>query len=59
MQCRRLYLIRHCESAGQHPDAPLTSIGCAQAVALADRLASLQIDLDAVAGFDAWHDLLP
>jgi 2,3-bisphosphoglycerate-dependent phosphoglycerate mutase len=41
---RGLYLIRHCESSAQHPDAPLTSIGRAQATALADRLASLPID---------------
>src|SRR5262245_14877295 len=41
---RALYLIRHCESSGQHADAPLTSVGHVQAGALADRLASLQID---------------
>jgi 2,3-bisphosphoglycerate-dependent phosphoglycerate mutase len=39
-----LYLIRHCASVGQHPDAPLSGQGRAQAMALADRLADRQID---------------
>lgn len=37
-------LIRHCESSGQHPEAPLTDTGCAQALELAERLAELPID---------------
>jgi 2,3-bisphosphoglycerate-dependent phosphoglycerate mutase len=37
-------LIRHCESSGQHPEAPLTAAGRAQAVELAERLAELPID---------------
>ena len=42
---RRLLLIRHCESTGLQPDAPLTARGEAQARALADRLAPLAPDL--------------
>ncbi len=41
---QRLLLIRHCESSGQHPDAPLTARGLAQAEALAQRLAPLAPD---------------
>jgi 2,3-bisphosphoglycerate-dependent phosphoglycerate mutase len=33
-----VYLIRHCETSGQAPDAPLTSAGLDQAVALAKAL---------------------
>jgi 2,3-bisphosphoglycerate-dependent phosphoglycerate mutase len=40
----RLIMIRHCESSGQAPDAPLTEAGTRTAVALADRLAALQPD---------------
>jgi 2,3-bisphosphoglycerate-dependent phosphoglycerate mutase len=29
-----LYLVRHCQAAGQEPDAPLTEIGQQQAIAL-------------------------
>jgi 2,3-bisphosphoglycerate-dependent phosphoglycerate mutase len=32
-----LYLVRHCETSGQAPDAPLTSLGHEQAVRLAER----------------------
>ena len=39
-----LYLVRHCEAAGQAPDAPLTPEGTIQAHLLADRLAPLAID---------------
>jgi 2,3-bisphosphoglycerate-dependent phosphoglycerate mutase len=39
-----LILIRHCESSGQAPDAPLTEAGTRAAVALADRLQALQPD---------------
>jgi 2,3-bisphosphoglycerate-dependent phosphoglycerate mutase len=35
----RAFLIRHCESTGQEPDAPLTARGYAQARALAVQLA--------------------
>ena len=31
-----VYLVRHCQSTGQEPDAPLTPIGQQQAVRLAD-----------------------
>jgi len=37
-------LVRHCEAVGPAPDAPLTPQGCAQAVALAERLAAHPID---------------
>jgi 2,3-bisphosphoglycerate-dependent phosphoglycerate mutase len=40
----RLILIRHCESSGQAPDAPLTEAGKRAAVALADRLEALRPD---------------
>jgi len=40
----RLILIRHCESSGQAPDAPLTEAGERAAVALADRLEALRPD---------------
>ncbi len=40
----RLILIRHCESSGQAPDAPLTEAGSRAAEALADRLAALAPD---------------
>jgi 2,3-bisphosphoglycerate-dependent phosphoglycerate mutase len=40
----RVLLVRHCESSGPEPDAPLTSKGEAQALALTDRLTSLGID---------------
>jgi 2,3-bisphosphoglycerate-dependent phosphoglycerate mutase len=39
-----LILIRHCESSGQAPDAPLTEAGTRAAVALAERLAALAPD---------------
>jgi 2,3-bisphosphoglycerate-dependent phosphoglycerate mutase len=39
-----LILVRHCATSGQHPEAPLTEAGQAQAVALASRLAALPID---------------
>jgi 2,3-bisphosphoglycerate-dependent phosphoglycerate mutase len=41
---KTVYLVRHCQAAGQEPDAPLTPDGEAQAVALADFLAPLPID---------------
>jgi 2,3-bisphosphoglycerate-dependent phosphoglycerate mutase len=41
---RRVVLVRHCESSGPEPDAPLTPAGAAQAVALAARLAALDVD---------------
>ncbi len=40
----KLILIRHCESSGQAPDAPLTEAGARAAVALTDRLDSLSPD---------------
>ncbi|MDX2167771.1 MAG: histidine phosphatase family protein [Deltaproteobacteria bacterium] len=39
-----MLLIRHCESSGQHPDAPLTARGLEQAEELAQRLAPLAPD---------------
>jgi 2,3-bisphosphoglycerate-dependent phosphoglycerate mutase len=41
----RLFLVRHCESTGQEASAPLTAVGQAQAVLLADHLATLEVDL--------------
>jgi 2,3-bisphosphoglycerate-dependent phosphoglycerate mutase len=40
----RLLLVRHCQSSGQQPDAPLTEAGHAQAHALAERLCAFPID---------------
>jgi 2,3-bisphosphoglycerate-dependent phosphoglycerate mutase len=40
----RLILIRHCQSAGQEPEAPLTEAGALAAVRLAERLALLAPD---------------
>lgn len=39
-----LILVRHCEAAGQEPDAPLTKTGLRQARALADFLSTCPID---------------
>jgi 2,3-bisphosphoglycerate-dependent phosphoglycerate mutase len=39
-----VYLVRHCQAAGQEPAAPLTADGLAQAEALADFLAPLRPD---------------
>jgi len=41
---QRLLLIRHCESSGQAPGAPLTEAGTRAAHELADRLAALAPD---------------
>lgn len=41
---RSVILIRHCESSGQHAEAPLTETGSAQARGLAERLSPLPID---------------
>ena len=38
-----LYLVRHCQSSGQEPEAPLTTLGHEQAELLAARLSSLGI----------------
>jgi 2,3-bisphosphoglycerate-dependent phosphoglycerate mutase len=38
-----LYLVRHCQAAGQDPDAPLTEIGQQQAIALAGWLSKVSI----------------
>ncbi|MBM3532097.1 MAG: histidine phosphatase family protein [Alphaproteobacteria bacterium] len=40
----RILLIRHCQSSGQAPDAPLTPDGVRAALGLADRLAMLGAD---------------
>src|SRR5262245_53006960 len=42
---KRLFLVRHCESAGQDACAPLTALGRAQAVVLADHLEMVGADL--------------
>jgi len=39
-----LFLVRHCESTGQAPDAPLTAAGLAQARALASALPRRCVD---------------
>lgn len=39
-----MILVRHCEAAGQEPDAPLTDAGLGQAEALAGFLAELGVD---------------
>ena len=39
-----LLFVRHCESSGPHPDAPLTEEGFAQAARLADFLAPFEPD---------------
>lgn len=41
---KELFVIRHCQASGQHPDAPLTENGARQAEALASFLAPLGID---------------
>ena len=38
-----LYLVRHCQSTGQEPDAPLTPLGHEQARMLAGRLSTLGV----------------
>ena len=40
----RIYLVRHCQTTGQEPEAPLTEEGEAQARRLADFLAPLGIE---------------
>jgi len=40
-----LFLVRHCESTGQEAAAPLTAVGQAQAVRLADYLETVGVDL--------------
>jgi len=42
---RRLFLVRHCESTGQEASAPLTAVGQAQTIPLADHLETLGVDL--------------
>jgi len=41
---KTLYLVRHCQSTGQAPEAPLTETGLGQAERLADFLAALEPD---------------
>ncbi|GAB4454898.1 MAG: histidine phosphatase family protein [Armatimonadaceae bacterium] len=41
---KTVYLVRHCQTTGQAPDAPLTEKGFADAVILADFLANLGIE---------------
>src|SRR5262245_1369641 len=42
---KQLFLVRHCDSSGQLPAAPLTPLGQEQALRLADSLAQHAIDL--------------
>lgn len=42
---RRLFLVRHCESTGQDASAPLTAVGQAQTIPLADHLETRGVDL--------------
>jgi len=42
---RRLFLVRHCEASGQDASAPLTAVGRAQTIPLADHLEALKVDL--------------
>ncbi len=44
MTDREILLIRHCQATGQHPNAPLTSIGHQQAQSLANFLSDYPID---------------
>lgn len=39
----KAYLIRHCETTGQSPEAPLTELGCRQASELSQALAKIGI----------------
>ncbi|MEA5600890.1 histidine phosphatase family protein, partial [Nostoc sp. UHCC 0252] len=41
---KTLYIVRHCQAVGQEPNAPLTSEGNLQAIALADLLFGLGIE---------------
>lgn len=41
---QRVLLVRHCETTGQAPGAPLTAAGATQALRLAERLSSFPID---------------
>ncbi|MFN6461760.1 MAG: histidine phosphatase family protein [Nostoc sp. DedVER02] len=41
---KTLYIVRHCQAVGQEPNAPLTSEGNLQAMALADLLFGLGIE---------------
>ncbi len=41
----QLFLVRHCESAGQEAAAPLTAAGQGQAIALADYLETREVEL--------------
>ena len=41
---RTLLLVRHCQAASQHPDAPLTDVGFGQAQGLAEFLRDYPID---------------
>lgn len=42
---QRLYFVRHCETTGQEPTAPLTEAGWQQALDLADHFAPQGVDL--------------
>ena len=45
MVVRRLFLVRHCESTGQEASAPLTAVGQAQAIRLAEHLETRGVEL--------------
>ena len=41
---QQVLLVRHCETTGQDPEAPLTNAGSSRALQLAERLSSFPID---------------
>ncbi|MGE3270748.1 MAG: histidine phosphatase family protein [Chloroflexota bacterium] len=55
-----LYLVRHCQAAGQEPDAPLTPLGQEQAHTLAVRLKRLGVARIVSSPFTrAWASVVP
>ncbi|MEO0836330.1 MAG: histidine phosphatase family protein [Cyanobacteria bacterium J06642_3] len=55
-----LYLVRHCQSIGQEPNAPLTETGQQQAISLADWLSQMQIQRIISSPFArAYQSILP
>lgn len=57
---RVIYLVRHCQAAGQEPDAPLTEIGQQQAITLADWLSEAEIECIISSPFSrAYQSIVP
>ena len=55
-----LYLVRHCQTIGQEPDAPLTEIGQQQAITLANRLCEAEIGCIISSSFSrAYQSVVP